>query len=352
MSRPSPDEQIKFLSNIQRLLDEGVFTATYKYALLLALADLSVEQGDDSGYPLTLTTHDIAEKFVLYYWRQARPYAPIIPGQDTSILGQNTGRPAKVISLICEANDRGYGTLSPAGSKPREREVLIRKVKQTVEIMPLWKLQVMSRGEVPFLYENTGKGHEIVLKEGVAFCFRRFYGLVRNIVQGAWIRFVRDLRGNKRILGEGQDLAEFLFGSQRVPLDVYRPILKDVQAGACFYCAGKLSSKSEVDHFVPWSRYPLDLGHNFVLACGQCNNAKRDFLAAPLHLDNWLSRNHEHGQVLSKYFVEKNLLHNMESSRLIAHWAYSQAALAGSDVWLRKKEVVALGNVWRELLGA
>jgi hypothetical protein len=37
--------------NIQRLLDEGLFTASYKFALLLALAVLSIEQGDDSGEP-------------------------------------------------------------------------------------------------------------------------------------------------------------------------------------------------------------------------------------------------------------------------------------------------------------
>jgi hypothetical protein len=32
-----PQQQLQFLSNIQRLLSEGQFTATYKYALLLAL---------------------------------------------------------------------------------------------------------------------------------------------------------------------------------------------------------------------------------------------------------------------------------------------------------------------------
>ena len=37
---PSSDEQIKFLVNLQRLLDEGLFVASYKFALLLALADL------------------------------------------------------------------------------------------------------------------------------------------------------------------------------------------------------------------------------------------------------------------------------------------------------------------------
>lgn len=56
---------------MQRLLAEGLFTATYKYALLAALADLSVELGDDSGGPLPPSTFAIAEKFVEYYWRHA-----------------------------------------------------------------------------------------------------------------------------------------------------------------------------------------------------------------------------------------------------------------------------------------
>jgi hypothetical protein len=56
-SSPSTaEEQIAFLANIQRILSEGQFTATYKYALLLALADVSVESGDDSGAPLVIPT--------------------------------------------------------------------------------------------------------------------------------------------------------------------------------------------------------------------------------------------------------------------------------------------------------
>ena len=70
---PTSDEQIRFMVNIQRLLDEGLFTASYKFALLLALAVLSIERGDDSGDPLELTTDAIAEKFVQYYWRQVVP---------------------------------------------------------------------------------------------------------------------------------------------------------------------------------------------------------------------------------------------------------------------------------------
>jgi hypothetical protein len=38
MRPPIPEQQIAFLSNLQRLLDEGQFVASYKFALLLFLA--------------------------------------------------------------------------------------------------------------------------------------------------------------------------------------------------------------------------------------------------------------------------------------------------------------------------
>jgi hypothetical protein len=39
---PNPDEQVLFLRSIQRLLAEGLFVASYKFALVHALADLAV----------------------------------------------------------------------------------------------------------------------------------------------------------------------------------------------------------------------------------------------------------------------------------------------------------------------
>ena len=93
MMPPSPEAQIQFMVIVQRLLDEGPFTASYKFALLLALADLSVEYGDDSGAALDLTREAIAEKFIQYYWRQVMPYAG---AAQAAILQQNTDRQAAV----------------------------------------------------------------------------------------------------------------------------------------------------------------------------------------------------------------------------------------------------------------
>ena len=71
---PSPEEQVLFLRNIQRLLIEGQFTASYKFAMLHAIADLCVLKGDDSGATLELEVKDIGEKFIELYWQQCRPF--------------------------------------------------------------------------------------------------------------------------------------------------------------------------------------------------------------------------------------------------------------------------------------
>jgi hypothetical protein len=83
--------QIAFLRNLQRLLDEGQFTASYKYALLLALADLSVERSAAPDGTLALPLRDLAERFIELYWRHTAPF------RGAGVLAQNTGRQAAVI---------------------------------------------------------------------------------------------------------------------------------------------------------------------------------------------------------------------------------------------------------------
>ena len=83
---PTPEEQVLFLRNIQRLLMEGQFTASYKFALLHAIADLCVLKADDSGAALDLGVKDISEKSIELYWQQCRPFQ--LGGQPTGIVLQ------------------------------------------------------------------------------------------------------------------------------------------------------------------------------------------------------------------------------------------------------------------------
>lgn len=343
---PSHRDQVCFLTHLQRLLDEGSFVATYKYALLHAIADLCVALGDESGAPLTLSTRDIADRFVELYWRQAVPFPS---GSDPDLLSQNTGPQAAIVRKVAEARGEYGGSLPRLQREDEAWQALIHDVAQTVRTMPLWRLQTVGTETVEFLYENVGKGVSITLKPGIAFCFRAFYPMIVDMVEGAWSQYIR--RHNQQRLGTNVDLRSFLFGVDRAALSQYRGILEDLQEGRCFYCQGRLPREYHVDHFIPWRRYPVDLGHNFVLAHRRCNSQKGDRLAAPAHLERWQTRNETHGAELSSRFREGDIRFDLGTSYQVARWAYEQVERAGGSTWVEGKLLAPLVGDWRKILG-
>ena len=346
---PTSVEQVLFLRNIQRLFVEGQFVASYKFALLHAIADLCVLKGDDSGAALELEVKDIGEKFIELYWQQCRPFQ--IGAQSTGIvLQQNTGRQAAVISKVIETqNEFGGSLFKLKQTAPDLWQSLKSNVKRVVNDMPLWKLQTVGSERLDFLYDNLDiTTKTITLKPGVAFCFRAFYGLMRDLIQGAWIRFIQKL--NVNALGNLADLGTFLFDRERSSLETYKHILLDVQERQCFYCHGNLRNNIEVDHFIPWSRYPSDLGHNFVLAHPHCNNSKSDHLAAERHLQSWVERNQIRSMELTERLVDAGLPSNSSASTQITEWAYEQVEKSNGQVWVSKTLFQHLGTEWRELL--
>lgn len=347
---PTPEEQVHFLRNVQRLLAEGQFTASYKFALVRALADLAVLKGDDSGAPLEVETKEIAAQFVELYWRQSRPFS--VGGETAgAILQQNTGKQAAIISRIARSQQACGGSLFRLKQTATDRwSALVAEVDQVVRTMPLWKLQTVGNEPLEFLYENLGRGNRITLKPGVAYCFRAFYELIRDLIEGAWVRFVQKLNANK--LGNITDLGTFLFGEERASLEAYRPILFDVQKGECLYCRKPLSGKTQVDHFVPWSRYPADLGQNFILAHDRCNSAKSDFLAAEHHLAAWVERNREHRTELQERLVGAALPCDLTATVRIAQWVYTQTEKANGQVWVMERELRHLGPSWARCFSA
>jgi len=176
---PTPEEQVQFPRNIQRLLAEGLFVASYKYALLHALADLAVVKGE-----LELSTRDIAAQFVELYRRQCRPFQV---GGATSglILQQNAGKQASIISQIVESQKKCGASLFQLKQVASNRwSDLVAEVDDVVRKMPLWKLQTVGKERLDFLYENRKRGSRITLKPGVAYCLRAFYGLLRDLISG------------------------------------------------------------------------------------------------------------------------------------------------------------------------
>lgn len=343
---PSAEFQVSFLTHLQRILQEGSFTATYKFALVHALADLCVQKGDETGDALPLRVHDIAVRFVELYWRQAMPWQGPEVGE---VLAQNTGGQAAVIRLIREARESYGERLDLLRGREEAWQGLTADVGRVVRVMPLWRLQTVGDETHEFLYENgrfegRGAARAIVLRPGIAYCFRTFHSLVIDLVRADWLRFVR--RRNPRSLGETNELGEFLFGVPRTNLAAIRGALTALQDSRCFYCDGRLDGPVNVDHFVPWARYPVDLGHNFVAAHDRCNSNKSDHLAGGMHLERWARRNRTHGYELGSVFDDLGMPHDLAASHRVARWAYGQVAGRRGVVWIRGRELVPLEEGW------
>jgi hypothetical protein len=87
-----------------------LFVASYKYALLHALADLAILKGDDTGAPLELNNMEIAARFIELHWTQYRPFQAGGAASNL-ILQQNTGKQAAIIAQVAASQEQCSGSL-------------------------------------------------------------------------------------------------------------------------------------------------------------------------------------------------------------------------------------------------
>lgn len=328
---PRAEEQLLFLSKLQRLFSESDFTATYKFALLIALADLAVELGADDGDALPLTTRQIGERFIHLYWRQTLPYGNGRLGATPGVLVQNNGTQAAVVAAVASFRARNAVASPQVAAQLPDYPALLSTVTQTVSAQPLNFLQNFGGATDEFLYTRAGPG-KVQLKPGVAYCLRRFHPLVQQLARSYWIDHIKDNRRNVPILGNADDLEEFLFTSSRQSLIILAASLRKLDGENCFYCGNGLST-ADVDHFIPFVQYSRDLAHNFVLAHPGCNRSKSDTLAARVHLERWLERLATAGDQLSEIGEDAGIVADALVLRRVASWAYASALASGGHAW-------------------
>jgi diadenosine tetraphosphate (Ap4A) HIT family hydrolase len=319
-----PFQQVEFLGFVQSLLERGQFVSTYKFALLQALADIAIESEPCADGTLRIPISLIAEKFISYYWCQAAPFH--LASGDRVILQQNKGPTnIAVLSLVSHAKIT-FTTLAHARSSGRHWSSLVSRVARQVKDMPLFKLQNIGGRQVEVLYKNEARGSTIVLNKGVQDCFRRFYGIVIRLARREWLDMIRRL--NPGTIGAPLDLEEFTFGSKRSLWLGIRPLLLEIQGGQCFYCQRAMrAGHDELDHFIPWSLYPNDLAHNFVLSCRTCNGRKSDDLASLSDLDRWVERNRQFGASIAALAISIGLAANEAVSEKVTTWAYAHCGM-------------------------
>jgi 5-methylcytosine-specific restriction endonuclease McrA len=327
---PRAEEQLEFLTKIQRLFNESDFSSTYKYALLISLADLAIELGKDDDSELELTNRQIAERFIELYWQQSSPYKTS-KATDSGVLYQNHGTQAAIIKSIQAFRDENSFNSSNSAKHSKEYKKLVTAVASTVAKQPISYLQNVGGGALPFLYERNTSS--ITLKKGVAYCLRRFQPLIQQLARSRWTDYIKKNARNIPILGEKDDLNSFLFETSRKTLALVSKELKLLYGCKCFYC-DKTTTELEVDHFIPFSLYPRDLMHNFVLACPSCNRNKLDSLAAKVHLDKWMELTTKNSDAIARVGEKSGVSSNLETSIAIAKWGYGIAKQDQNFLWL------------------
>lgn len=328
-SIPSAEEQLDFLTKVQRLFNESDFSSTYKYALLISLADLAIELGKDDDSELELSNRQIAERFIELYWQQSSPYKTS-NANDSGVLFQNHGTQAAIIKAIQAFRDENNFNSPNAAKHSKEYKSLITAVARTVAKQPINYLQNVGGGALPFLYERNTSS--ITLKKGVAYCLRRFQPLIQQLARSRWTDYIKKNAKNISILGEKDDLNSFLFETSRKTLALVCKELKALYGCKCFYC-NKATAELEVDHFIPFSLYPRDLMHNFVLACPSCNRSKSDSLAARIHLNKWTELTAKNSEAIARIGERAGVSSNLNTSIAIAEWGYGAAIEANGLVW-------------------
>jgi 5-methylcytosine-specific restriction endonuclease McrA len=335
----APELQLAFLNKIQRLFAEGDFSASYKYALLIAIADIAVESGHEDNQPFVIPHRSLGAKFIDLYWQQSAPY------RNNVLLIQNNGTQAAVISLIAQFRSKSHAATATSARAAVGFKSLLSKVTRIVVDKPVFHIQNLGGTKDQFLFESGTDS--ITLLPGVAYCLRRFQPLVQQLARSHWIGHVKRNKQNTHLLGQDNDLESFLFETSRQSLAVVQAGLRKISK-RCFYCHREVH-EADVDHFIPHALYPRDLVHNFVLADPACNRSKSDTLAAKPHLHRWLDFVQINADNLAQIGHDAGIMADAGSTHSVVRWGYTNAVTSGAQGWIRAAQYEPIDGNYLEL---
>jgi len=151
---PSADAGLLgFAQKLMTVLDQGLTTATYKYAVLLGLMDLCLEKTSAQGTaPSMVTTAELAEKVIDLYWSHAAPH----PGSQ-AVLKQNSYGQAEILTRIQRYRARAvvaqaFNCRQARRLDPDGYAALLGFVEFKLAEMPLPRLQRVGAEVDEFVY--------------------------------------------------------------------------------------------------------------------------------------------------------------------------------------------------------
>ncbi len=302
---------------------KSVNDTSYKFGFLKSILD-NLYNVDDK---LVLSFDKLFSTFAEIYWNLVLKH---------HILQKNPGkmnRQSALEAVLFEAKER-FGILEdiPFESITDEMKLFVCKnVKQKCKQNVVGALYA-DLGGLFYSFSKAGEWiqinpvmYEFVCKHKIAIEKMNYY---------EWARFLEKVNSDKLVDHLLSKIDESTLHT-RNSLTYYRDILFQEFENKCFYCGKPVSvGKVEVDHFIPWSFIKDDNLLNFVLACPECNNKKRDKLAGEVYLDRLEERNNHLIEMRRPREVGQ-----YSSVRRIYAWAIDNGY---SKIWVPKKQTTGI----------
>jgi 5-methylcytosine-specific restriction endonuclease McrA len=280
----------QFLTNVQRILQYGLTTNSYKYALLRALAAFGKGQGGENTIPFTW----LAEQFLAYYW----PFVTLRIRQAT-----DQARDPVIMRFIRDVVSPIASSTHGAREKfrnknPRQYQELLDRCCRSGgcfdEVVP--RLHKIPRRQVDVpLYDFDMQKRELQLRSGVRQFLKEYSEVVELLSIGAWVHFTEKYTTQPRLYEKIAGIKP-----ERHALR-YKALLHSYSGGLCFYCKTESSNRLDVEHVIPWSFVFEDRIWNLVLACQSCNSSRSD----QIPIDSYIEKLNERNRDLLTWVSEK-----------------------------------------------
>jgi len=279
----------QFLTTVQRILQYGLTTNSYKFALLRALAAFGKKPGIENTIPFSW----LAEQFLAYYW----PFVTLHIRQAT-----DQARDPVIMRFIRDVLPPMASSMHGAREKfrknnPQEyQEILDRCCRPGGcfdEVVP--RLHTIRRRQVDApLYDFDMQKRELHLRPRARQFLQEYREVVELLSIGGWVRFTEQYTTQPRLYEKISGIKP-----ERHALR-YQALLHSYRGGICFYCETGSNSQLHVEHVIPWSFIFEDRIWNLVLACQACNSSKSDQTPE----DHYIERLNERNRDLSTWLKE------------------------------------------------
>jgi hypothetical protein len=254
-----------YLQTVVRILDRGLKSNSYKFALLRALADAG------QNLKTNIIGFDwLGERFIEYYWPLSvnfRVRQATDPTRDPIIM-------RFIRREVAELELTSTTHLTDYKSKYRSRyEHLLSKCCSRGgcfdEVVPRFH-NLRPGVVVPALLYESSSHNNLKLKEGALEFLSDYHRSLQLLAIGGWVRFTEQFTFAPRLYEKIAGIAPERKHEQ------YRVFLSAFQGDKCFYCGTADEGRLHIDHVIPWSFVLEDRVWNLVLACQSCNSRKRD----------------------------------------------------------------------------